>query len=317
MEQSLVSVLMPAYNCSRFISQAIDCILTQTHTNLELIIADDASTDDTRKIIDSYNDSRIRLFHNSKNLGYLKTWNKLIKEAKGDYITFLDGDDTCAKNRIEVLLSAFTNDPSLGAVGSNYNRINEQGAITFTSSLELAYEVIKESMPQGYHVVGSAIMIKKEVYENIGGYNEYFSRIGAEDFYWIWLIMEKYKLINLAMPLYNYRSNSNSVSGNMTDNHRKLLSGKILAHLIESRRKTGTDLLADGKEDELEQLVAIWEEPFKKDPAHLYTLLAHRYFYMNQTPLAIKMAWKAVWIGGFNFKNLRDFIYYTRKSILK
>ena len=185
-----VSVLMPAYNCEKYVRQAIECILNQTYTNIELLIADDASKDNTRKVIDSYRDPRIKRFHNNENIGYLKTWNKLISKAKGDYITFLDADDTCELNRIVILVSEFEKNPELGACGSNFKRIDETGMFLFKSDFALTHDKIIAKIPH-FDIVGSSLMIKKEVYEQIGGYNEYFDRIGAEDFYWIFLISEK------------------------------------------------------------------------------------------------------------------------------
>ena len=74
----LVSVLLPAHNAEKYINETIDSILAQTYTNFELLIADDCSTDDTRKIIDSYSDNRIKCFHNSENLRKPKTRQKLF-----------------------------------------------------------------------------------------------------------------------------------------------------------------------------------------------------------------------------------------------
>ena len=90
---------MPAYNCEKYIHQAIDSVLNQTHINFELLIADDCSTDTTKQIIDSYKDPRIKTFHNNINLGYLKASNKLFSLCKGSYITFQDADDTSELNR--------------------------------------------------------------------------------------------------------------------------------------------------------------------------------------------------------------------------
>ncbi|MBL7917984.1 MAG: glycosyltransferase family 2 protein, partial [Bacteroidia bacterium] len=72
MSEQLISILMPAYNCEKFVKQAIESVLDQSYSNFELLIADDCSTDQTKKVIDSYSDQRIKKFHNQVNLGYLK-----------------------------------------------------------------------------------------------------------------------------------------------------------------------------------------------------------------------------------------------------
>ena len=131
---STISVIMPAYNCEKYIRQAIDSILNQTCQNIELIISDDKSTDNTKKILDSYSDTRIKRFDNNVNLGYLKTFNKLIAFAKGEYIAFQDGDDYSDINRLDLLLTEFKKDNELGACGSNFTKISKDGELLFSSN---------------------------------------------------------------------------------------------------------------------------------------------------------------------------------------
>ena len=97
----LVSIIMPAYNCSRFIREAIDSVLAQTYTAWELLIVDDCSTDDTAAIIASYQDERIHYFRNEQNSGAALSRNKALREAKGKYIAFLDADDSWMPEKIE------------------------------------------------------------------------------------------------------------------------------------------------------------------------------------------------------------------------
>ena len=138
---------MPAYNCQRFVVDAIQCILNQTYINWELIIADDGSKDNTKKLIDHFCDPRINTFHNDKNQGYLKTWNKLIQKTKGKYVTFLDADDTCFPERLEKMVRFLEENPNIGVVGSNFNRINDKGEITYSSDFVLEHNDIVEKMP--------------------------------------------------------------------------------------------------------------------------------------------------------------------------
>ncbi len=105
LENIKVSVITPTFNDEKFIARTIESILNQTHANLELLIVDDCSTDNTIKIIKEYNDHRIRLFVNDKNSGAAFSRNKAIREATGDYIAFLDGDDFWDVTKIESQLS--------------------------------------------------------------------------------------------------------------------------------------------------------------------------------------------------------------------
>ena len=82
--KELVSIIMPTYNCERFIKESIDSVLAQTYSVWELLIVDDCSTDDTAAIIASYQDERIHYFRNEQNSGAALSRNKALREAKGD-----------------------------------------------------------------------------------------------------------------------------------------------------------------------------------------------------------------------------------------
>lgn len=89
----LVSVIMPAYNAGAYIANSINSVLRQTYPEWELIIVDDCSKDNTCEIIQSIKDTRIRLFQNDVNSGAAVSRNRALREAKGTWIAFLDGDD--------------------------------------------------------------------------------------------------------------------------------------------------------------------------------------------------------------------------------
>jgi len=97
----LVSIIMPTYNCGRFIRESIDSVLAQTYTHWELIVVDDCSTDDTKSIVCTYKDSRIQYLCNEHNQGAAMTRNKALREAKGQYIAFLDSDDLWTPTKLE------------------------------------------------------------------------------------------------------------------------------------------------------------------------------------------------------------------------
>jgi glycosyltransferase involved in cell wall biosynthesis len=101
MKNMLVSAVIPMFNREKTIRYCLDSVLNQTYKNLEIILVDDCSTDSTIKIIETYNDSRIKIIKQDKNSGAQAARNKGIKEAKGDWITFLDSDDEWFPNKIE------------------------------------------------------------------------------------------------------------------------------------------------------------------------------------------------------------------------
>ncbi|MUH01598.1 glycosyltransferase [Scytonema sp. UIC 10036] len=99
-----VSIIIPAYNTSRYIKRAIESALSQTEQNIEIIVVDDASTDNTVEVVNSFSDPRIKLLVNESNQGPSYSRNRAIKEAKGEWVALLDSDDWYAPKRLERLL---------------------------------------------------------------------------------------------------------------------------------------------------------------------------------------------------------------------
>ena len=96
-----VSIIIPVHNSSKYLNECLDSVINQTYQNLEIIIIDDKSTDNTLEIINTYKDKRIKLLKLSRNKGVSYTRNKGIKASTGTYITFLDSDDYWVLDKIE------------------------------------------------------------------------------------------------------------------------------------------------------------------------------------------------------------------------
>jgi glycosyltransferase involved in cell wall biosynthesis len=116
----LVSILLPVRNASATLSECLDSLQAQTYDNLEVIIIDDFSRDDTYKIASIYRkkDRRVRLYRNVKQYGAAVTLNRALKRAKGQYVTFMDAKDTSTPDRIKRQLSYFRDHPKTVAVGT-------------------------------------------------------------------------------------------------------------------------------------------------------------------------------------------------------
>lgn len=100
----LVSIIMPSWNTASFIQESIDSVLAQTYDNWELLLVDDCSTDNTDEIVEKYCDKRIRYFKNEKNSGAALTRNRAIREARGEWVAFLDSDDLWHPEKLEKML---------------------------------------------------------------------------------------------------------------------------------------------------------------------------------------------------------------------
>ena len=122
----LVSIIMPSYNTANYISQSIDSVINQTYSNWELIIIDDCSTDNTIEIVKTYSDERIRLLSNEKNSGAAVSRNYALREAKGEWIAFLDSDDLWMPDKLEKQIS-FLQKNNYSFSYTNYEEIDSEG----------------------------------------------------------------------------------------------------------------------------------------------------------------------------------------------
>ena len=102
----MISIITSSYNSEKTIARTIDSVLNQTHSDFELIIVNDCSTDKSLEIINSFKDERIKVINNDKNYGAGISRLNGIKSAEGDYITFLDSDDYYNPNSLELLVRA-------------------------------------------------------------------------------------------------------------------------------------------------------------------------------------------------------------------
>lgn len=101
MIDGLVSIIMPSYNTGRLIGESIESVINQTYSNWELLIVDDHSTDHTEEVVRSFPDDRIRFFSNEENLGAALSRNRAMREARGEWIAFLDSDDLWEPEKLE------------------------------------------------------------------------------------------------------------------------------------------------------------------------------------------------------------------------
>lgn len=123
----LVSIITPSWNCGRFIAETIRSVKQQTYTDWEMIIVDDCSTDDTKKIVESFsNDPRIKYHCLEKNSGAAVARNTALKMAKGRWLAFLDSDDIWLPDKLERQIK-FMSENNYAFTYHNYSEIDEEG----------------------------------------------------------------------------------------------------------------------------------------------------------------------------------------------
>jgi glycosyltransferase involved in cell wall biosynthesis len=207
MSRQLVSVIMPAFNASRFIEESVRSILAQSHKNLELIVCDDCSSDKTSKVVSNLalEDSRVKFISNDANLGIAKTRNKCIEIALGDVIAFCDSDDVWHPKKLETQLSVL-NYKKYAVICSNCLVINQSGEVLKARTFP---EVIDFFMMRyrNFIINSSAIYYKPEA-------PLFFTEIKHED-YLFWLkLVGKREIFCVQKELVKYRVHSDNVTKN-------------------------------------------------------------------------------------------------------
>lgn len=224
----LVSVLMPAYNASQFIDEAIKSILDQSYTNFELIILDDCSTDNTLEIISNYakQDYRVKVYHNETNQKIVRSRNRLFELAKGEFYVIHDADDISVISRIEDQLELMLADNMIGVCGGFLQSFNAERNLDIrkyeTDDLEIRKRIFKSSP-----LAQPSCMIRKEAIDQCGMYSEDFPV--AEDIELWYRIGLKYKFANVPKILLYYREQENNAT------HKKMKS--ILHYTLKARKK--------------------------------------------------------------------------------
>jgi len=208
-QEDLVSVIMPAYNASAYIAEAISSVIQQSHHNLELIIINDGSDDDTKKIIFSYPDKRIVYLENSINKGLVYTLNKGLQNASGTYICRFDADDICHKDRIAMQLRFYLQGKA-DIIGSN---IIKTGSATGNVKYPAHPALIKISMLFGNPIVHPSVFFHRRLIdEGSFVYEEEWKHV--ED-YALWVkLMDSCTFANVKKPLLYYRITDTSVCAN-------------------------------------------------------------------------------------------------------
>ena len=213
----LISIILPVYNGEKYLAQSIESCLNQTFKNIELIIVNDCSTDNTLNIANQYaeKDCRVKVISNLENKKLPVSLNIGHKEAKGDFITWTSDDNYYELDALEQLLKslleneadiAFSNIFLIDNLG---NRIREVRLLGF------------ENLIFG-NVIGSCFLYRLDVFKKNNGYNETLFLLEDYDF-WLRAILHS-KYCKLDQFLYNYRKHENSLTNQInTVNSKKIL----------------------------------------------------------------------------------------------
>lgn len=201
-----ISVIMPVYNEEKYLREAIDSILHQTFRCFEFIIIDDASTDSSLAIIQSYVDERIVLICNEQNMGNYPSRNKGLEIAVGKYICVMDADDVAYPQRLELQYQYLEACPHLWALGTILDFSIQGMKWTLPSS----HELLMIGLLQGNVFLHPSLMIRTDVMRKYGGYDERY--VYSSDYDLMSRLSLAGKVENLPKVLMMYRWHESQIS---------------------------------------------------------------------------------------------------------
>lgn len=212
-----VSIYLPSHNYGRFLEQSVESVLRQSMDSWELLLVDDGSSDNTLEVFRMYRgDSRIRVFETG-GIGLPAVANMALKNAVGEYIIRLDGDDVFDENILLVLSNHLDRRPDTALVFPDYFQIDEVGNI-FSHERREQLHFANHSLDMPAH--GACTMVRREILEKLGGYRE---DLGAQDGFDLWSrIVREHKCENVNVPLFYYRRHGK----NLTENSGRILHAR-------------------------------------------------------------------------------------------
>ena len=282
--EPLVSVIIPCYNVSSFVEEAVKSILLQTYTKLEIWLIDDASEDDTLHKISAIKDDRIKLVVYEKNTQKVGAVNDVLKIVNGQFICFQDADDYSVCDRIEKQINEFKKDNTLDICFTNfsYEIGNYRHHNIALSNDELKDEFCRfwdKKNKQLGATVCPTMMITKDVLDIIGGYHLYFKGRVGEDIHWIYRILKNGKGICIDEPLYHYTLRNESLTGLQFTgkNAKAAYSWQLLTKIIFKDINENVDLLSPNNFDELRALELLSCEEVLVEKIRQLNYLHHAY----------------------------------------
>jgi len=231
-----VSVVMAVHNGGAYLREAIESILAQTWRDFEYIIIDDASTDDSREVINTYRkaDARIRLISNPSNLGLTRSLNVGLKNSLGEYVARQDADDVSLPNRLRRQVEWLDTNSSIGLLGTGYHVIDTQGEVIATERLPCSDVVLRWTSLFHNPLCHTSVMARRVLLNSVGGYDEQW-RYGQD--YELWTrMLDVSRVGNLNAVLVSYRSHPHAVSAQqarMQQNAADIIAARQIGRLLQ------------------------------------------------------------------------------------
>jgi len=293
---------MPAYNAAEYIETAVVSILNQTHKNVELLIYNDGSTDQTNAICAriKQQDHRVRYFSSTENKGNLFATNFLFAHIVGEYLAIQDADDHCSPQKLELQLQAFHKNPNLVMVGTQFVKTDQHGKELFCGFLPQTNAEIKKTLERFFiPVLYASVLVKTNVLKRVGGFPDFFNRQGYADMDWLAKCALQGEVINLNQPLYFYREHPSSFSSGAHSAFFWTPYFDLL--LVEAHKQRSKGLVDFLETSDTKQIRVFLSESLLNQ--------AWEAFLVHQTAKGLKLLFKGISMNFFSRKTAANLFY--------
>lgn len=206
MKNPLITVGIPSFNNAKFIATALESVVKQTYTNIEIIVVDNFSTDNTDQILAGFDDSRISIIkaHNGGSISISR--NLIMANARGEWIAFLDSDDWWTFNKLRVCSMHFQE--GIDLIYHNLQIIsdnNREAQNKLIKSRKLRKPIFQDLLINGNTIATSSVVVRSSILKKVNGMNESNEMVGIEDFNtWIKIsqVSDGFKLVSKNLGFY-------------------------------------------------------------------------------------------------------------------
>ena len=250
-----VSVVMAVFNGARFLPETLASLQAQTMRDFEIVIVDDGSTDGSPELLRAFAQAepRCRILTQT-NQGQVSARNLGARSAMAPLIAWLDADDIAEPERLQLQRAHLDAHPNLAAVGSSIRTIDEDSKVTATVPYPAGPDKVAQAMRSGSALAHSAVMMRRDIFLEIGGYRE--ALLHAED-YDLWLrLLDGHDADNLPLPLVRYRMHGGSIS--FRRRRQQSLAAFAARHCAAERRAGRPDPLEGRRHPVGDEIFSEW-----------------------------------------------------------
>ena len=309
-----LTILMPAFNAALYIVEAVDSLLNQTFKDFELWIIDDGSVDNTRQIMESFSDSRIKKFYFEQNRGRVLLINEMVKKVTTEFFTVTDADDISHPQRLQLQIDLLKKDADLMMCGTSYAAMDDKGFLFRELRLLTDYKEVYGQMQSHCQFLGATTVMRSTLITSFPAFYRLYFKDNIADADLASRIVDCFKAVNLSAPLYYYRMLKTSLTRKSVT-VRSLNLYQAVAFLSAERRSTGIDSLMKNEPEAVDKFLIKISKEYDVDPSFVFRHAAFTHLYWKVTDEAWRNAFLAWRTNPFHAKNYFLLIYIAAKTI--